>query len=96
MVVRPERMAISDPSHSSSTAPFNSVAGTVVEERYLGATRLLKLTTPGEGGSLLVREDAWTADVRPVGAEVQVCWSPADSVWVEPGNGPVAQPGEEG
>ena len=55
---------------------------TVVAERYLGATRLVSLEHDG-GRPLLVRENAWLDPARPRGSRVQVCWSPADGVWVD-------------
>jgi len=83
MVVRPERMSITDTHPGSLGTQPNSLDATIVEERYLGGTRLLKLAVPGEDRSLLVREDSLRDESRSPGSDVTVCWSPRDAVWVE-------------
>ncbi len=82
MIVRPERMRVLDPAGPASAAESNVLDATVVAERYLGATRLVSLEHDG-GRPLLVRENAWLDPARPRGSRVQVCWSPADGVWVD-------------
>jgi putative spermidine/putrescine transport system ATP-binding protein len=81
VVVRPERMRLMD-LEIAPRSGTNCLVGSVIEERYLGATRMVTLDVGGDR-RIVVRENSGAGPSRPVGSQLRVCWDPADGVWVD-------------
>ena len=82
MVVRPERMRVCGPSSAPLGTDANLVEGVLLDIRYLGATRLLRMQV-GDGLLVLVREGAGHKQSLAIGSRVTACWDPSDAVWVD-------------
>nr|WP_281352306.1 ABC transporter ATP-binding protein [Phytoactinopolyspora alkaliphila] len=83
VVVRPERMRLTE-LEATPRSGTNCLVGVVIEERYLGATRMVALDVGGDR-RIVVRENSGAGQTRPIGSRLRVCWEPADGVWIDRG-----------
>ena len=82
MVVRPERMRVCGPLSSPPGTGANIIEGVLVDVRYLGATRLLRMQVDDDL-PVVVREGAGQRQALAIGSTMTVCWDPSDGVWVD-------------
>ncbi len=82
MVVRPERMRVCGPLSSPPGTDANLIEGVLVDVRYLGATRLLRMHVDDDL-PVVVREGAGQRQALAIGSTVTICWDPSDGVWVD-------------